>query len=485
MHSIRLSPHGSHYPVWLRADTTDADTVHIDPRVGPAGLVTPAHGTLRSGKAGRLDTRGQPPTDPACGRSLPCETPLLLGSAWRKPLMAAPRRELILPRAAYVAGAILLTGAVVYWLRAVLTPLLLAFIIAYVLDPLVDRLEAWHVPRPAGIAIVLGGTLGALILFLALVLPGIVADVAGVLQELPTQLTALWTKIAPWLEQRGVAVPHSAMEWGEHLNALASNVASAMMAPAGSFVSAFLGGTLSVLGSVAAALVVVVLAVYLLNDFDRITAGVCALIPGRWRATVTSYAGEIDHILSQFMRGQLIVMVVLAVLYSAAYALLGVRLAVPIGIVAGILNVIPYLGSAFALVGGLLMSLLDGWHGWQLVGIVLAYTAVQTLEGFVITPRIVGQTVGVSEVWVLVALFVGAELFGFLGVLLAVPAAAVVKIFVVHGVHYYRTTALFLHASPETVPDGNLAHHEGRADGAIPEQDRAWPTPPKRGQRES
>jgi predicted PurR-regulated permease PerM len=348
--------------------------------------------------------------------------------------MEVQRCEIVLPRWLYIAAAILIAGYVVYWLRDVLTPILLAFIIAYVLDPVVDRLEAWHVPRPAGIAIVLGGTLGALILFLALVVPGIAADVAGVIQELPRQLGALWTRIGPWLEQRGVAVPHSATEWGTRLNTLAGEVASTIAAPAGNFVSAFMGGTLSVLGSAAAALVGLVLAVYLLNDFDRITAGVRALLPWRWRETVTGYAGEIDHILSQFMRGQLIVMAILAVLYSGAYALLGVRLAVPIGIVAGILNFIPYLGSAFALVAGLLMSLLDGWHLWQLVGVVLAYTAVQTLEGFVITPRIVGQTVGVSEIWVLVALFVGAELFGFLGVLLAVPAAAVVKIFVAHGV---------------------------------------------------
>jgi predicted PurR-regulated permease PerM len=396
-----------------------------------------------------------------------------------------PRREIVLPRAAYVVGAILIAGYVVYWLRDVLTPILLAFIIAYILDPIVDRLEAWHVPRPVGIAIVLGGTLGALILFLALVVPGIAADVAGVIQELPKQLAALWTKIGPWLEQRGVGVPHSATEWVERLNALASEVASAMLAPAGSFLSAFMGGTLSVLGSVAAALVGLVLAVYLLNDFDRITTGVSALIPVRWRATVTSYAEEIDHMLSQFMRGQLIVMAVLAVLYSAAYALLGVRLAVPIGMVAGILNFIPYLGSAFALVAGVLMSLLDGWHVWQLVGVVLAYTAVQTLEGFVITPRIVGQTVGLSEIWVLVALFVGAEIFGFLGVLLAVPAAAVAKIFVAHGVQYYRTTALFHQVPVESVPDQNLTSHEGLAEASKAEPDQASPTPPRRGQRES
>ena len=124
------------------------------------------------------------------------------------------------------------------------------------------------------------------------------------------------------------------------------------------------------------------------------------------------------------------------------------------------------------MVAGVLMSLLDGWHGWQLVGVALAYTAIQTLEGFMITPRIVGQTVGLSEIWVLVALFVGGELFGFLGVILAVPAAAVAKIFVARAVQYYRTTELFLQAAPDAVSVRNLAHHPGSADARPAAQDR-------------
>jgi predicted PurR-regulated permease PerM len=390
-----------------------------------------------------------------------------------------PRREIVLPRGVYVVVAILLVGFVIYWLRGILTPILLAFIIAYVLDPLVDRLEAWRVPRVAGIAIVLSGALGVSALFLALVLPVIVTDVAGVIQELPRQLADLWTRIVPWLEQRGITIPHSTTEWVERLSAYASTVASSVLAPAGNILSTLMGGTLSVIGSIFAALVVLVLAVYLLNDFDRMTAGIRELIPLRWRATVTSYAREIDQELSQFVRGQLTVMAVLAVLYGGAYALLGVRLAVPIGIAAGILNFIPYLGSAFALAAGLLMSLLGGWHFWQLVGVVLAYTVVQTLEGFVITPRIVGKTVGLPGIWVLVALFIGGEIFGFLGVLLALPAAAVAKIFVAHAVQYYRTTELFLKPPQKSTPDRSPASHEELAEASHVEHDRDLPTSPE------
>jgi predicted PurR-regulated permease PerM len=389
----------------------------------------------------------------------------------------APRREIVLPRGVYIAAAILIAGYVVYWLRGVFTPILLAFIIAYVLDPLVDRLEAWRVPRPAGIAIVLSGVLGVSGLFLALVLPGIVTDVGGVIQELPKQLADLWARVGPWLEQRGIAIPHSTTELIERLGGYASTVASSMLAPAGNILSTLMGGTLSVIGSVVAAILVLVLAIYLLNDFDRILTGVRELIPLRWRATVTSYAVEMDQILSQFMRGQLTVMAALAVLYGGAYALLGVRLALPIGIAAGILNFIPYLGSAFALIAGLLMSLSEGWHTRQLLGVVLAYTVVQALEGFVITPRILGKTVGVSEVWVLVALFVGGEIFGFLGILLALPAAAVVKIFVAHAVQYYRQTDLFLQPPAEPISDRRLSH-EGLPEARHVEPSRELPTPP-------
>jgi predicted PurR-regulated permease PerM len=397
----------------------------------------------------------------------------------------APRREIVLPRALYIVGALLITGFIVYWLRNVFTPIFLAFIIAYILDPVVDRLETWKVPRPLGIAIVLGGTLGAIVVFLALVLPSIIAEVAGVIQELPRQLAALWGWLEPWLIQQGISIPHSTQEWIERLGAYASEVASSLLAPAGNVLRSIMGGTFSVIGSIVAALVVLVFGVYLLSAFDRITAEVRELIPWRWRATVVSYAEEIDQILSHFVRGQLTVMAILAVLYSSAYALLGVRLAAPIGIAAGVLNFIPYLGGAFALTAGVLMSLLGGWHPWQLVGVGLAYALIQMLEGFVITPRVVGKTVGLSEIWVLVALFIGGEIFGFLGILLALPTAAVAKIFVTRGVQYYRTTQLFLQSPSETAPDRRLTTHEVRTDTGDAAHDRQLPMPPRRGRREA
>lgn len=358
--------------------------------------------------------------------------------------MNTERRIVVPPRAVTYLVAVLVGAAIVYWLRGILTPIFLSYAIAYLLDPLVDRFEARKIPRPVGIVIVLGGALAAFVLFVAIALPGILSEVASVVYDLPAQVMALVRSATPWLEQRGVAVPHSATEWIERFGSDARSLASSVIAPAGGILGSVFGGILSAVGSAAAVLIVPVLAVYLLNDFDRITEGVRELLPERYRERVTRYAREVDFALSQFIRGQLTVMAIMAVLYGVAYALLGVRLAPVIGVAAGILNFIPYLGSAFALIAGLTMSLLGGWHPSQLIGVVVAYAAVQSFESFVITPRIVGKTVGLNEVWVILALFVGGELFGFMGILLALPAAAVAKIFVIRGVKRYRESTLYL-----------------------------------------
>lgn len=357
---------------------------------------------------------------------------------------APERRELVLGRSWYWLAGLAGVGLALYALRDVLTPIFLAFTIAYILDPVVDRLERWRLPRGAAIAIVLLGFTAAVAAFLLLVIPEVARDIASVAQELPGHAKRALTRLEPILKEQGIQIPHTADEWIAQLKSKADSISASQLAPVGNALKALIGGTVSAIGAVFGALIVPILAVYLLADFDRLVDGVHALVPLRFRDTVGSYAREIDHTLSQFMRGQLTVMLILAVLYGGSYWLLGVRLAVPIGIAAGILNFVPYVGGAFALVAGILMSLIGG-GGWaQIAGVVVAYAIVQTLEGFVITPRIVGESVGLREIWVLLALFVGGEVFGFLGVLLAVPAAAVLKIFVSRGLAHYRESALYL-----------------------------------------
>jgi predicted PurR-regulated permease PerM len=204
-----------------------------------------------------------------------------------------------------------------------------------------------------------------------------------------------------------------------------------------------LGSTASVFSAVAALIIVPVLAFHLLRDFDDIVAAVVELIPASHRERTTALGREVNAVLGRFVRGQLTVMAIVAALYAGGYTLVGVHLAIPIGLVAGLFSFIPYVGSALALALALLMTVLH-FHGvGQLISVTAVYGVVQILEGFVITPRIVGDKLGLAPVWVLLALMVGGELFGFLGVMLALPAAAVVKVFAAHGLRRYRRSTLY------------------------------------------
>jgi len=340
-------------------------------------------------------------------------------------------------------AALGVTAALLFALRDVLTPIFFAFMLAYVLDPLVDRFEAAKIPRAVGITVLLVVVLGVIGLFMVLVVPTIVADVVNITQQFPTTF-ARWMQGALALARSwGVDLPESWSDVMARFGGDLSTLAQGALAPLGSVFSQLVGSTATMFSALAALVMVPVFSFYLLHDFDLIVARAGELVPSRLRDDVGEIAREIDGVLSQFMRGQLTVMAILAVLYGVAYSIAGVSLAIPIGIVAGLLSFIPYVGGASALILALLMVALH-WAGWaQLIAVVAAYIVIQVLEGFVITPRIVGDKLGLSPVWVLFAMLAGAELFGFMGVLLSLPAAAVVKVFVLRGLTKYRASTFF------------------------------------------
>lgn len=357
-----------------------------------------------------------------------------------------------------------LLGFSLYELRGVLTPIFTALGIAYLLDPLVDRFEARGIPRGIGITIVLTVLLLVVTLFSLLVLPGVIHEVAVFLSDLPNELLDLVQRLEPVLQEYGVPVPHSVNEALEQFELDPATIASHAAQPAEAVLRGVLGGTASAIGVLASALIVPVLAFYLLYDFDHMVAGARDLVPLRIRPQVVEIATEIDEMLGQFVRGQLLVMIAMAVLYGIAYSVVGVRLAIPIALLAGLLAFIPYVGSGSALTMGLLMCVVD-WDGWlKPLLVIVAYAICQFLEGFVIMPRVVGDKVGLPAVWVLVALMMGGEVFGFLGVLLAVPTAAVVKIFVVRGLAWYKKSRYYLGDAVEHTEVGEALVAAAEAD---------------------
>lgn len=359
------------------------------------------------------------------------------------------------PRWVLWLGVTVAAGWLLYALRGVLAPVFFAFLIAYMLDPLVDRIEGSRllrgrpIGRAVGIAVLLVGVFAVGAIAILVIVPMVYEEIASFLRRLPGLVARSRAEWEPLLAEYGLAVPTSVGEALEELHLDIQSVVTKGYTPATAVAKWLLGGTASAIGAIVAALIVPVFAFYLLYDFDALVARAAELIPPRHRPEAHGFFREVDAVLGQFFRGQFTVMAILAVLYSVGYGAIGVPLALPIGLMAGLLSFIPYVGSTLALATALLMTALD-WQGWtQVLWVLGVHAVIQGLEGFVITPKIMGDTVGISAIAVLFALLVGAELLGFTGVLLAVPTAAVLKILVQRIDERYRKSEFFVGRTAE------------------------------------
>ncbi|MBW2509043.1 MAG: AI-2E family transporter [Deltaproteobacteria bacterium] len=365
-----------------------------------------------------------------------------------------------LPRWVLWLSLTIASAWLLYTLRGVLAPVFFAFLIAYMLDPLVDRIEQSRLlrnrgyGRAVGIAVILAGFFAISVIGVLIIVPMVYEEVANFLKRLPQMVARSRAEWEPILAEYGVAIPTSVGQAFEELHLDVQSVVAKGYAPFVAAMRSFLGGTASAVAGIVASVMIPVFAFYLLYDFDRLIAAARELIPPRRRDDADGFFGEIDAVLGQFFRGQFTVMAILGVLYAAGYGAIGVPLALPIGILAGVLAFIPYVGSFTALGLALLMTMLD-WQGWtQLIWVLGVHAVIQGLESFVITPKIMGDTVGISAIAVLLALLVGAELLGFTGVLLAVPAAAVLKILFQRVVTRYRGSSFYGEAA-DPVPSND------------------------------
>lgn len=337
---------------------------------------------------------------------------------------------------ALVAGALW----VAYQVRGILTPFLLAFLLAYALDPIVGLLERIRVPRPLGALAVFAGMAAAAFSALGGVMRFLSDDVLELAREVPDKLAALEKRAEPWVfQQFHFRFPHSAKElfarYGDKIRE--QTPAALKFAQEGVF------GTFSALSVLLSLLIVPLFAFYLLIDFDRIVERGGKLVPRRWQRPVFDAMGEIHHMLGGYVRGQLLAMIVLATLYSAGLEWTGLRLAIPIGVFTGFFAFVPYIGFASGLFVALAMAVLE-WHGaMSLLHVAGVMLGVQVLDGLMVTPRVVGRSVGLSPVEVLLAMAASGTAFGFLGVLLAVPIGATVKIVLIRLTHAYKQTEFY------------------------------------------
>lgn len=348
----------------------------------------------------------------------------------------------------------LVAGLLLWLLGPVLTPFLAGALLAYLGDPLVDRLERlgggrWRLGRTGAVA--LAFALLALVLTAALLLlvPMLERQVLRLVDSLPGWLAWFQETALPWLGARlgielgGDGLPdlsELAREHWQSAGGVAAGMASGLTRSGMAFVSFLINLVL-----------IPVVAFYLMRDWDLVVARVRGLLPRASAPTVVRLARESDQVLGAFFRGQLLVMLALAVIYSVGLALLGVDLALLIGIVAGLVSFVPYLGTFVGVAMAVAASLFQFGELWHLVAVLAVFGAGQLLEGMVLQPWLIGDRIGLHPVAVIFAVMAGGQLFGFTGVLLALPVAAVLVVLLRFALERYRDSAAYRQAEAPRV----------------------------------
>lgn len=335
--------------------------------------------------------------------------------------------------------------ALVVALGPVLTPFIAAAILAYALNPAVDwlashRIGRFGLPRGIGVTLVILSFLAAIAALGLIVVPVLQKEMFLLQAKIPVFLAKIDEALGPALHILGVKtrfdIPGIERILAQYLSAGGNEMWSAVLA------SAKVGG-IAVLGWIATAVLIPVALFYLLLDWHTVIRRIADAVPRRWLSHATVLASEVDTLLAQYLRGQLLVMLVLAAYYSGALTLAGFDVALPVGLITGLLVFIPYLGFGFGLTLALIAAILqfDGLQG--LAAVAFIYGVGQVLEGFFLTPRFVGERIGLSPLAVIFALLAFGQLFGFIGILLALPATAVVSVGWKHLRLYYLNSSFY------------------------------------------
>jgi predicted PurR-regulated permease PerM len=321
---------------------------------------------------------------------------------------------------------IALAGALLIWLLApVLAPFLIAGVLGYVLLPTVDRLVARKVPRVLAVTLIEVVAFVLIAAVLLLIVPILSKELPLLREHLPVLADKLNGTMSPWLAQFGVDVSLDSTSIRNFVvKYLGANIEDGLSA---ALSSARIGGSF-LLALIGNAVLVPAVLFYLLMDWPQLSARLHRLIPPRLRARVQSFLNDCDEMLGQYLRGQLLVMVILAVYYSVGLALFRFDLAVPVGVFTGLAVFIPYLGFGLGLVLALLAGVLQfaSWYG--VVAVAVVYGVGQVLESFILTPRLVGERIGINPLTVIFALLAFGHLAGFVGVLIALPVCAVLVV---------------------------------------------------------
>ena len=355
--------------------------------------------------------------------------------------------------------ALLVTAGVltVIWLLSttgsLLAPFVLAVVLAYALDPVVDVLQRRRVPRALAILLLTLPVVGAFAALIFIALPAALAQLGQLAEQAPLFLA----RLADWLEalrERLLSINLPLVDEDALLSRLRGIDSDAVVvflqerqqALTGWITSGVLGlgrGIGSVMGLVSYVVLTPVLTFYLLRDWDGITSRFGELLPRANQAQITSFAKDYDFLLSRYLRGQIMVAAAVGAITGLGLLIAGFPYAGTLGLMVGVLSVVPYLGLALSLVPALFIAFVSGSVVVSLIKVAVVYTIAQLLEGTVISPRIVGESVGLHPVWVVLSLALGGFFFGFVGLLIGVPMAAGLKLLVVRSLARYKASDFY------------------------------------------
>lgn len=343
----------------------------------------------------------------------------------------------------WIAG--LLMCGLIYLLSPVLTPFLIAAILAYIANPLVNKIDAFQFKsyspsRTVASLLVMLLMLTVLFLIIIIVVPLVQKEVILLLQKLPAYFNTAKTYIEPWLQKNfgvGIDIDFAQIQlvltenWKTAGN-FAKNIAQTVSSKG-----------LAIVAWLANLILIPLVLFYLLVDWNIIIDKVTHLIPRQWIAKTKEIVSEIDAVLAEFLRGQLTVMVLMSLFYATGLWLAGLDVAVPVGMLSGLLGFIPYLGFGLGMVMGIFSGLLQFGNITDLIPILIVFALGQVLESMVLTPWLVGDRIGLHPLVVIFALMAGGQLFGFAGVLLALPASAAIAVGFRHAKQSYLASKFY------------------------------------------
>lgn len=337
-----------------------------------------------------------------------------------------------------IVGAVLVF--LLYELREVLLPFVLGAGVAFLFDPFADRLERWKLPRWAATVIVLIVVNALAVGFLLLIVPLVQAQIGQLIGKVPTYIDVARMRLLPEIQR---IVANYSPTGAEDLQKAATSYAGDAAKWVASGLGTLLASGVALVNVISILLIAPVVSFYLLRDWDKIVERIDSWLPRRSRGTLRLLFAEMDETLTGFVRGQALVCLFLAVFYSITLSLVGLDFALVIGLFIGVISFMPYVGtiSGFIVsVGVALGQFEDRTNVWFVVGI---FVVGQMLEGNVIQPLFIGDRVRLHPVWIIFALLAGGSLFGFLGVLLAVPIAAVIGVLVRFAIRRYLASEFY------------------------------------------